>query len=415
MIINLTSAWLASHGHLKPLRDHLPLSPDQRRRCPVCGKGMAYHVRAHLRFGESAWIEEAKVLYCADCENFMLEESEQAAANSNRPNLAGLPVTAVDARLWSPMPTFLNIEPTTRCNFSCWYCVGRHMEQKDIRVDDFISILDHAPSIRTIALVGEGEPLMHTDFFDMARMATERGKKVVIISNGSTLSTSNVRKLCESGVAYVSISIDSTDAARFAKSRIDGDLKKVLEGIERLRRFRDENGYKYPKIALKGTLLNYSEHELLDIVELARKYGVEIFESFQALNPKASYMRIYPGEHAEQFAAIGRVARTIDRDSRIAKGLLKPFEDFAAEEGIEFGGAGRPNGLRKNCDEQYIYALLSGDVTPCCQVKDIVDPDWNLVRHSLDEIYGNRNYENVRFNLWNGLFPIYCEGCSRTR
>jgi len=24
-------------------------------------------------------------------------------------------------------------------------------------------------------------------------------------------------------------------------------------------------------------------------------------------------------------------------------------------------------------------------------------------------------YENVRFNLWNGIFPSYCEGCWKTR
>lgn len=414
-MINLTAVWLASHEHLKPFRDHLPLSSDQLRHCPVCGGGTAYYIRAHLRFGEAIWVEEAKILYCPDCENFMFEESEWKVKSLSHPSLVGLPVTAVNAQLWSRMPTFLNVEPTTRCNFNCWYCVGRHMEQKDIGVDDFIRILDHAPSINAIALVGEGEPLMHTGFFDMARMAAERGKKVFIISNGSTLSASNVRKLCETGVTYVSVSIDSIDSARFAKSRIDGDLENVLKGIERLRRFRDKNGYKYPKIAIKGTLFDYSEHELLKIVELAKSHGAEIFESFQPLNQKMSYMRIYPEEHSGQFAAISRVAQTIVRDSHMAKGLLKPFEDFAAEEGIEFGSQGRPNGLRKNCDEQYIYTLLSGDITPCCQIKNIIDPNWNLICHPLDEIYQDRNYENARFNLWNGLFPNYCEGCSKTR
>lgn len=414
-MINLSATWISSHAHLKPLREHLPLLPEQIYHCDCCGMDNAYHVCAHLRWGEAIWVEEAKILYCPDCDNFMLEDSELTAISSSFPNLAGLPVTAVEARLWSPMPTFLTVEPTTRCNFKCWYCIGRHMEQKDINVDDFISILDHAPSIRTIALVGEGEPLMHTGFFDMARMAIERGKKVMIVSNGSTLSTSNVKKLCETGVTYISISIDSTDSADFAKSRIDGDLDKVLKGIERLRRFRDENGYKYPKIALKGTLFDYSEHELLNIVEVAKASGVEIFESFQALNPKTSYMRIYPEEHAEQFSAIDRVVQTIGQDSCAAKGLLKPFEDFLAEEDIEFVGQERPNGLRKNCDERYMYALLSGDITPCCQIKDPIDPNWNLIHHSLYEIYKDSNYENVRFNLWNGLFPIYCEGCWKTR
>ena len=73
------------------------------------------------------------------------------------PAAVGLPVTAVDARLWSAAPTFLNIEPTTRCNFSCWYCIGRHMVQADIEVDNFARMLDNYPSVKAIALVGDGQ------------------------------------------------------------------------------------------------------------------------------------------------------------------------------------------------------------------------------------------------------------------
>lgn len=288
------------------------------------------------------------------------------------------------------------------------------MEQQDIRKEDFATVLANAPTIRTIALVGEGEPLVHPDFFEMASMAVAQGKKVVIISNGSLLNDANVKKLCESGVAYVSISIDSTDPARFARSRINGNLAEVLRNIQRLRAFRDANGYRYPKIAIKGTLFDYSEGELLDIVTLAREHGAEFFESFQPLNAKQSYVDIYPEENRGQLAYLARVSRAIIRDSGRARQVLRPAEEFLAEEGIEFGGPGRANGLRQNCDEQYVYALLTGDITPCCQVKQPLDPEWNLFRHPLNAIFQNPQYENMRFNLWNGISPEYCRGCGKT-
>ena len=411
-MLNITAAWQASHAHLKPYRNHLPLSQDQLQRCPECGGVRAYYVVANLFLPSGIGINGVHVLYCHDCENFMIDPSIGGRDSGESSGITS--VEGVDARLWSPLPTFLNVEPTTRCNFRCWYCIGRHMEQRDISVASFAKILEHTPTVATIALVGEGEPLLHPDFFTMARTATAQNMKVVIISNGSLLNDENIKNLCESGVICISISLDSTDPGQFSQSRINGSLSAVLRGISRLRTFRDQHGFQYPKIAVKGTLLDYSEHEMLDIVELARAHGAEIFESFQSINQKHSYVEIYPEEHRGQLASAQRIAVTIGRDSEPARRMLRPFGDFFAEEGIEFGGSGRANILRCNCDEQYIYTLLSGDITPCCQVKNIINPEWNLLQQPLTEIFRNQHYENLRFNLWNGLFPEYCAGCGKT-
>lgn len=413
--LDLSPLWASCHGHLQPLREALPLKPDQHHACPCCGGQHALSLVAHLRFGAATWRESARVDYCPDCGRHFLP-ADRAAIYRRELGLAtdAMP-TAVDARLWARTPTFLNIEPTTRCNFSCWYCVGRHMRQEDIAVEDFVKALDNFPSVHAIALVGEGEPLMHTGFFEMARIAAERGIRVVLSSNGSTLSSSNVRKLCESRVAYVSISIDSNDPAHFAESRSGGKLEQVLAGIRRLAEYRDQNGYAYPRIGLKGTLFSATRDQLPGIAEMAKAAGVDIFEGIQALNPMRTYVPIYPQEHLDELAHIDAVSACVDRDQPLAVQSLRSIASFCAEEGIPASNYGHPNGLRPNCDEEWIYALLSGDVTPCCQIKTPVDPRWNLFRSSIDEILADGHYENVRFNLWNGIFPSYCMGCWKTR
>ena len=140
------------------------------------------------------------------------------------------------------------------------------MRQDDIRIEDFAKMLDNFPDVKTIALVGEGEPLMHKDFFTMAHMAKDRGIRVMIISNGSAFSQSVIKKICDAQIAYIGISIDSTDATTFASSRLDGDLPKIWRGIERLRKYRDVNGYRYPRIGVKGTLFSHTQNELPSIV-----------------------------------------------------------------------------------------------------------------------------------------------------
>lgn len=236
----------------------------------------------------------------------------------------------------------------------------------------------------------------------------------MIISNGSTLSQSVVRQLCEHEIAYIGISVDSADPATFASSRLNGKLEQVWRGIERLRSWRDDHGYRYPKIGLKGTLFAGTESELPLIVSAAKMHGVDIFESFQTLNPMKSYVGIYPREHLDELPQVGRVASRIQRDAEAARRLMPSIDQFCAAEGIDIAKDGLPNRLRKNCDEQWIYALLSGDVTPCCQIKTPISPRWNLFRHSIGSILNDPDYENVRFNLWNGLFPTYCDGCWKT-
>jgi MoaA/NifB/PqqE/SkfB family radical SAM enzyme len=402
---DITAIWDKCHPHLRPLDVSLPIR----------GGGDSIKIVAHIRVGGSSWFDLAQITYDRKSGRFLLTEEDRHAALGNRPDLFKVPIDAVNARLWSKTPTMINIEPTTRCNFNCWYCVGRDMKQEDIRVENFERMLDNFPQLKTIALVGEGEPLMHKDFFDMAQMAKDRNIKVMIISNGSAFSQSVVKKLCETEVAYVSISIDSFNPETFASSRIDGDLEKILSGIRRLRDYRDANGFKFPKIALKGTLFSHTIDQLPAIVDMAKASGVEIFESFQALNPMKNYVRIYPKAHISQLLSTDTVAQAIERDSVYGREKLQPMSEFLAENNIDFFSSVVNNPLRKNCDETWLYSLLSGDVTPCCQIKTPISPKWNIYEHGVDEILSDFEYENVRFNLWNGIFPTYCDGCGKTR
>src|SRR5437868_464777 len=70
---------------------------------------------------------------------------------------------------------FAQIEPTTRCNFTCGFCAGRYMPQRDLTWDDFQTFLAAHPALRHVELQGEGEPLLHPLFFDMVAACRARG------------------------------------------------------------------------------------------------------------------------------------------------------------------------------------------------------------------------------------------------
>ena len=419
--LDISPLWQQAHPHLQPL------PPSQRLPLPEDTTGQPIALLTHLDLLHPThglrraqrvriWHHPSPDTASHQPPRYTLspEDWQAACHQTGLPSQHTTPI-GLDARLWSASPTFLNLEPTTRCNYSCWYCVGRHMPQGDITPDTFSAVLDHFPHLQALALVGEGEPLMHKGFFDMAAQARDRGIRVLTISNGSTFSSSNVAKLCEAGVTYISISIDSVQAQEFARSRIDGHLQQVLQGIQRLATYRDTHGHQYPRIGLKGTLFTHTQDELPAIARLAAQHGADIFESFQPLNPMRTYVPIYPAQHGPaQLPHVQQVAQAIARDTPQAHQQLQPVADFCAQEGIRLDKNGQPNGLRPNCDEEWVYSLLSGDITPCCQIKTPPSPHWNLAQRPLSNILSSPDYEHLRFNLYNGLFPSYCQNCWKT-
>lgn len=409
-VTDISTVWKHCHSHLRPFSEHLPL-PDQKMSCPGCRGSNAFLLKTRICLADHLWLENSTVIYCPECNTYYFDEEAQQTLPEEA---KGLPITAVNARLWSTQPTFLNIEPTTRCNFRCWYCIGRSMQQSDIRLEDFVQALEHFPTLKTIALVGEGEPLLHPDFFAMATIAHERGIKVVISSNGSCFTENNIRRLCESAITYVSVSIDSIHPQNFADSRPQGDLQKIWHGIDQLRAYRDQQGYQYPKIGLKGTLFAHTVDELPRIIEEAACHGMEIFESFQTLNPMLTYRTGYPVDKLSHLENVDQIAAKIANYSSEASQKLETIDVFCQREQIVLPGNGLPNGLRSGCDEQWIYSLVSGDVTPCCQIKQVINPAWNLFHNTIHEITTNMAYETLRFNLWNGIFPSFCSGCYKT-
>jgi len=405
---DLTTLWEQSHGHLRPLREHLPLPPDSLSSCLFCKMPQAIALSVQVCIGAGPQLTDAVVHYCPDCRRYYFDSTAQGNLSVKALNK---PVTAIKARRWFAAPTFLNIEPTTHCNFRCWYCIGRTMPQVNMQLGDYTTIFENFPALQTIALVGEGEPLLHPDFFRMADMASDRGVRVMITSNGSRFTDDVIRCLCESAVTYVSISIDSVDPKTFADSRPPGNLNEIWQGIERLRAYRDRHGYRYPVLGLKGTLFPHTVDQLPAIIDEACRRGMEIYEGFQPLNPMATYQSCYPEDKKALLASVGEVASKIASYGSATVGKLESISQFCTREGIEFDKNGRPNGLRPGCDEQWIYALAGGDITPCCQIKLPISPTWNLFQCHLNDILEDPLYENTRFNLWNGIFPLCCSGC----
>src|ERR1700749_1837092 len=86
-------------------------------------------------------------------------------------------------------PRLIFWEVTKGCNLRCVHCRATATELSsptDLPTSRAISIIEHiAASGNPILVLSGGEPLYRADIFDLARIATARGLRVALATNGT--------------------------------------------------------------------------------------------------------------------------------------------------------------------------------------------------------------------------------------
>ena len=134
-------------------------------------------------------------------------------------------------------------ETTLRCNALCKHCGSRAGE--NINIEDELtteeikralkSIADKYDSTRILLNVTGGEPLVRQDLFDVMKYATELGFKWGITTNGMLINDEIIKKMKETNLATMSISIDGLEKSHDEFRGIKGSYRKILENIEKLK------------------------------------------------------------------------------------------------------------------------------------------------------------------------------------
>lgn len=127
---------------------------------------------------------------------------------------------------------FIQIEISTHCNFTCFYCAGRDMAQEYMPLARFDEILDRLPpGQHVVCLQGEGEPMLHPDFWTMAGRLQSRRHTPYTITNGTRIDAAKIA----AAFPRIAISIDTLDRAeaeRIGRKKLDAVLRNLDRLIE---------------------------------------------------------------------------------------------------------------------------------------------------------------------------------------
>ena len=169
-------------------------------------------------------------------------------------------------------------EVTRSCNLSCVHCraaancgpyPGELSTEKCFQLIDEIAVM----SSPVIILTG-GEPLLRPDIFEIASYGTNKDLRMVMATNGTLVNPATVKKMIQSDIKRVSISIDGKDAASHDAFRQEkGAFAGAMAGIDAMK----ETGMEFQ---INTTITTANLSQIKDILKLAKKLGAAAHHIF---------------------------------------------------------------------------------------------------------------------------------------
>lgn len=149
-------------------------------------------------------------------------------------------------RLTADFPSQLIVDITEVCNLACVHCPHPEFKRSPHYAARYLApelnrkLVDEvrdagAAQACYIRYTSEGEPLIHPQGYEMIEYATRHsGVYVTLTTNGTIMNEKRTRRLLDSGVHMIDISIDAYAPETYAKIRVGGDLEQTRGNVLRL-------------------------------------------------------------------------------------------------------------------------------------------------------------------------------------
>ena len=127
-------------------------------------------------------------------------------------------------------------ESTVACNLACVHCRASATNgpyEGELDTQACFRLLDQIKEVGDpIIILTGGEPLLRPDIFEIASYGTNKGLRMVMAPNGTLINAETARKMADSGIKRISVSLDgATKEAHDSFRGVDGAFEGALKGI----------------------------------------------------------------------------------------------------------------------------------------------------------------------------------------
>ncbi|MFC1803323.1 radical SAM protein, partial [Thermoproteota archaeon] len=177
-----------------------------------------------------------------------------------------------------PIPRIISWNTTFKCDLKCAHCYMDAQERAsrvELSTEEGKMLIDQIAEVsKPVLVLSGGEPLLRKDIFELAKYGTEKGLRMAMGTNGVGITDEAARKLLDSGISKVAISIDSSTPEIHDEFRgVSGAWEKAIEGIKAC--IRNSVSVQFNTTV---TLQNFDD--INNILELAESLGVKDLHLF---------------------------------------------------------------------------------------------------------------------------------------
>lgn len=280
--------------------------------------------------------------------------------------------TRMQSRIDLDFPKQIQVEPTSACNLTCYFCPRDQSRKKSGLMDFavFRKIVDEAASHggRHYALFKDGESFIHPRFLEMLAYIDEKDptNTMNVTTNGQLLTEKNANGLIDARVASVTVSIGATTQETYEKVRGKQPLAKVEENVRALVALKARRKSRRPDINVQiiATPEAAGEVEAFKVRWTGQGVNVQTWDMMNwagaVKTPPKTLPARYPCNYLWTFPSInwdGDVSVCcVDWDSRGVIGnvarqsLAEIWRSETLRKIREAQMAGRHEGICKDCD-----------------------------------------------------------------
>ena len=161
---------------------------------------------------------------------------------------------------------------TRSCNLKCMHCYSNSENKPytdELTTEEALQLIDDLAAFHVpVILFSGGEPLMRQDFFTLAAHAKKHGIRPTLSTNGTLITPEIAKKIKDTGVGYVGISLDGLQETNDSFRGVPGAFDRAMAGVRNCRAVGQ-------RVGLRFTINRHNVGEIDAVLDLMEQEDVD--------------------------------------------------------------------------------------------------------------------------------------------
>lgn len=311
-------------------------------------------------------------------------------------------------------PPFLEIEPTTLCNFRCVCCEHTYWKEpsKNMTFEQFKKIIDNFGDGKPkwLGLTGIGSSYLNKDFHKMLAYTKSKATIIEVMDHFAHFKNDEqIRELIEIGPDFQFVSTYGASKSSFEKVCRGSNYDEVEKNIKTFVRLKKQMKKRFPILNFHYIITSESKDEILDFLDFVHSLNTEIGEIL--VTPM-----LHSFKEAEKYA--------VKIDEEYVRKVKERAKKYKISITLNMSAKQEAEGLEKkpainNCKEYIMpFIFVTGHVTPCCGQNEANVREWqkrmslgNALEKPFREIWYSPKYKAMRKAIRENKCPKECALC----